>query len=133
LGYMPVNWFAPASAYALVAGRAFADRGIPGSGGRGFIDAALAVLIARRLQSCRPAAGRRGCTFDRLYYFEQGFAKGRLATGAVVGMILRAPRAAMTRPAYHRSLVHLIDCTGSTGFDSILGELTEVLSRVPFA
>lgn len=120
-GYMPVNWFAPASAYALDPARA--------SG-------------VRELQELVAAFHRRGIAVvldvvfnhvgvpahllhvDKLYYFEQD-AAGRLANWSGCGNDVRA-NAAMARRLIIDSCLHLIETYGVDGFRFDLAELLGV-------
>lgn len=120
-GYMPVNWFAPASAYALNAERA--------SG-------------VRELQALVAACHRRGIAvildvvfnhvgepahlmaIDRLYYFEQDGA-GQLANWSGCGNDLRAS-AAMAKRMIIDACRHLIEAYGVDGFRFDLAELLGV-------
>lgn len=120
-GYMPVNWFAPASAYALNAEHA--------SG-------------VRELQALVAACHRRGLAvildvvfnhvgvpphlmaIDRLYYFEQDEA-GRLANWSGCGNDVRAS-AAMAQRLIIDSCRHLIEAYGIDGFRFDLAELLGV-------
>ncbi|MFI5356572.1 MAG: glycoside hydrolase family 1 [Opitutales bacterium] len=129
-GYMPVNWFAPASAYAL--------------------DPAKASGVAE-LQALVAAFHRRGMAvlldvvfnhvgepphlmyLDRLYYFEQD-ANGRLANWSGCGNDLRA-HAAMARRLIIDACTHLIETYGVDGFRFDLAELlgVDVLREVEAA
>ena len=129
-GYMPVNWFAPASAYALVAERAsqigeFQDL-VAAFHRRG-----LAVLID--VVYNHVGLPPHLMHVDRLYYFEQD-REGRLANWSGCGNDLRA-RAAMSRRLIIDSLVHLIEVYGVDGFRFDLGELigVEVLREIEVA
>ncbi|WP_255558647.1 alpha-amylase family glycosyl hydrolase [Horticoccus luteus] len=129
-GYMTVNWFAPASAYALNAERA--------SG-------------VRELQALVAACHRRGIAvlldvvfnhvgvpphlmaIDRRYYFEQDEA-GRLTNWSGCGNDLRAS-AAMAQRLIIDSCRHLIEAYGVDGFRFDLAELlgVEVLRAIETA
>ncbi len=120
-GYMPVNWFSPASAYSLAPERA--------SG-------------VHELQALVAAFHRRGIAvvldvvfnhvgepahllfIDKLYYFEQDPA-GRLANWSGCGNDLRAA-AAMARRLIIDSCLHLIEVYGVDGFRFDLAELLGV-------
>jgi pullulanase len=120
-GYMPVNWFAPASAYALDPARA--------SG-------------VHELQALVAAFHRRGIAvvldvvfnhvgvpahllaIDKLYYFEQD-AAGRLANWSGCGNDVRAS-AAMARRLIIDSCLHFIETFGVDGFRFDLAELLGV-------
>ena len=129
-GYMPVNWFAPASGYGL---------------------APAAASPVRELQELVAAFHRRGMAvlldvvynhvgvpphlmaIDRLYYFEQDGA-GTLANWSACGNDLRAS-AAMARRLIIDSLVHLVELYGVDGFRFDLAELLgpEVLREIEAA
>ena len=120
-GYMTVNWFAPASSYALAPERA---------------------SQIRELQEVVTAFHRRGMAVlfdvvynhvglpphlmqvDKLYYFEQDSA-GTLTNWSGCGNDLR-PRAAMARRLIIDSLTHLIEVYGADGFRLDLAELIGV-------
>ena len=117
-GYMPVNWFAPASSYGT---------------------APAAASGVRELQELVAAFHRRGMAvlldvvynhvglpphlmaIDRLYYFEQDGA-GVLANWSACGNDLRAS-AAMARRLIIDSLVHQLEVYGVDGFRFDLAEL----------
>lgn len=117
-GYMPVNWFAPASNYALAPERAsqiaefqelvaaFHQRG-------------LAVLIDV-VYNHVGLPGHLG-NIDKLYYFEQDRA-GNLANWSGCGNDFRT-RSAMARRLVLDSLTHLIEVYGVDGFRFDLAEL----------
>jgi pullulanase len=129
-GYMPVNWFAPASAYGL---------------------APAAASPVRELQELVAAFHRRGMAvlldvvynhvglpphlqfIDKLYYFEQD-REGTLANWSACGNDLRA-RAAMARRLIIDSLTHLLEGFGVDGFRFDLAELLgpEVLREIEAA
>ena len=129
-GYMPVNWFAPASQYALAPEQA---------------------SQVRELQELVAAFHRRGLAVlfdvvynhvgvpphlmhvDKLYYFEQDGA-GNLANWSACGNDLRAG-AAMARRLIIDSLTHLIEVYGADGFRFDLAELlgVEVLREIEAA
>jgi pullulanase/glycogen debranching enzyme len=120
-GYMPVNWFAPASAYALAPEQA--------SG-------------VHELQALVAAFHRRGIAvvldvvfnhvgvpahllfIDKLYYFEQD-ATERLANWSGCGNDVR-PAAAMARRLIIDSCLHLMAAYGVDGFRFDLAELVGV-------
>jgi pullulanase/glycogen debranching enzyme len=120
-GYMPANWFAPASNFALAPERA---------------------SQVRELQELVAAFHRRGLAvlfdvvynhaglplhlmaIDKLYYFEQDGA-GKLADWSACGNDLRT-RAAMVRRLIIDSLTHLIETYGADGFRFDLAELIGV-------
>ena len=126
-GYMPVNWFAPSSAYSAAPTRA--------SG-------------VRELQELVAAFHRRGMAvildvvynhvgepahllfIDKLYYFELGD-DGSLANWSGCGNDLRA-RSAMARRLITDSCLHLLEVYGVDGFRFDLAELVgiEVLREV---
>ena len=129
-GYMPVNWFAPASAYAIE----------PERGSQ-----------VREFQQLVAAFHRRGMAvlldvvynhvglpphlmhIDRLYYFEQD-GTGRLANWSGCGNDVRA-RAAMAKRLIIDSLTHLVEVYGVDGFRFDLAELLglEVLREIEAA
>ena len=129
-GYMPVNWFAPASAYAL--------------------DPARASQV-RELQELVAAFHRRGLAVlldvvynhvglpphlmhvDKLYYFEQDGA-GVLAQWSGCGNDIRA-HAGMARRLMLDSLTHLLEVYGVDGFRFDLAELlgVDVLREIEVA
>ncbi|MDD2762430.1 MAG: alpha-amylase family glycosyl hydrolase [Opitutaceae bacterium] len=129
-GYMPVNWFAPASSYALAPEKA---------------------SQVRELQELVTAFHRRGMAVlldvvynhvgvpphlmqvDKLYYFEQDGA-GHLANWSACGNDLRT-RAAMARRLIVDSLTHYIEVYGVDGFRLDLAELLgmEVLREIEIA
>ncbi|MFA5057682.1 MAG: alpha-amylase family glycosyl hydrolase [Opitutaceae bacterium] len=126
-GYMPVNWFAPASNYALAPEKA---------------------SQVRELQELVAAFHRRGMAvlldvvynhvgvpphlmhIDKLYYFEQDNA-GHLANWSACGNDLRT-QAAMTRRLMVDSLTHYLEVYGVDGFRLDLAELigVEVLREI---
>ena len=129
-GYMPVNWFAPASSYALAPEQA---------------------SQVRELQELVAAFHRRGLAvlfdvvynhaglpphlmcIDKLYCFEQDGA-GNLANWSACGNDVRT-RAAMVRRLIIDSLTHLIEVYGADGFRFDLAELigVEVLREIETA
>lgn len=129
-GYMTVNWFAPASSYALAPERA---------------------SQIRELQEVVAAFHRRGMAVlfdvvynhvgvpphlmhvDKLYYFRQD-AGGALANWSGCGNDVRS-RAAMARRLIIDSLTHLIEVYGADGFRFDLAELigVEVLREIETA
>lgn len=129
-GYMPANWFAPASSYALAPERA---------------------SQVRELQELVAAFHRRGMavlfdvvynhagqplhlmSIDKLYYFEQDGA-GNLADWSACGNDVRT-RAAMVRRLIIDSLTHFIEVYGADGFRFDLAELigVEVLREIETA
>jgi pullulanase/glycogen debranching enzyme len=129
-GYMPVSWFAPASAYALAPAEA---------------------SQVRELQELVAAFHRRGLAvlldvvynhvglpphlmhIDKLYYFEQDGA-GTLAQWSGCGNDVRA-HAAMARRLLLDSLTHLLEVYGVDGFRFDLAELLgpDVLREIEVA
>jgi pullulanase len=129
-GYMPVNWFAPASSYALAPERA--------SQIREFQD--LVAAFHRRgmavlLDVVYNHIGLPGHLerIDKLYYFEQDRG-GNLANWSGCGNDLRAG-AAMSRRLIVDSLTHLVEVYGVDGFRFDLAELLgiEVLRDIEAA
>jgi pullulanase/glycogen debranching enzyme len=129
-GYMPVNWFAPSSSYALAPERAsqigeFQDL-VAAFHRRG-----LAVL----LDVVYNHVGLPGHLehIDKLYYFEQDRA-GNLINWSGCGNDLRT-RSAMARRLIVDSLTHLIEVYGVDGFRFDLAELlgVEVLREIETA
>jgi pullulanase/glycogen debranching enzyme len=117
-GYMPVNWFAPASSYALAPERA--------SQIREFQD--LVAAFHRRgmavlLDVVYNHIGLPGHLerIDKLYYFEQD-REGSLTNWSGCGNDLRAG-AAMARRLIIDSLTNLIEVYGVDGFRFDLAEL----------
>ena len=129
-GYMPVNWFAPASGYALAAERA-SQIGELQDLVAAFHRRGLAVLID--VVYNHVGLPPHLMHVDRLYYFEQD-REGRLANWSGCGNDLRA-RAAMSRRLIIDSLIHLIEVYGVDGFRFDLGELigVEVLREIEVA
>jgi pullulanase/glycogen debranching enzyme len=129
-GYMPVNWFAPASNYALAPERASQIRELQDLVAA-FHQRGLAVL----LDVVYNHVGVPGhlAQIDKLYYFEQD-SGGALANWSGCGNDLRA-RAAMARRLIIDSLTHLIEVYGVDGFRFDLGELlgVEVLRDIELA
>ena len=129
-GYMPVNWFAPASSYALAPERASQIRELQDLVAA-FHRRGLAVLLDVVYNHVGvPAHLWR---IDKLYYFEQDRA-GNLSNWSGCGNDLRA-RAAMARRLIIDSLTHLIEVYGVDGFRFDLGELlgVEVLRDIELA
>jgi len=129
-GYMPVNWFAPASAYALDPARA--------SGIREFQDLVaafhrrgMAVVLDVVYNHQGVPAGL--VAIDRQYYFEHN-AQGELSNWSGCGNDLRA-HAAMAKRLIIDSCRHMIECFGVDGFRFDLAELlgADVLREVELA
>jgi pullulanase len=129
-GYMPVNWFAPASNYALAPEQASQIRELQDLVAA-FHRRGLAVLVDV-VYNHVGLPGHLG-HIDKLYYFEQDSA-GNLANWSGCGNDLRA-RAAMARRLIVDSLTHLIEVYGVDGFRFDLGELLgiEVLREIELA
>ncbi len=129
-GYMPVNWFAPASHYALAPAKASQVRELQELVAA-FHRRGLAVLFdVVYNHSGVPSALM---AVDKLYYFEQDGA-GNLANWSACGNDLRT-RAAMSRRLIIDSLTHLIEVYGADGFRFDLAELigVEVLREIEAA
>jgi pullulanase/glycogen debranching enzyme len=129
-GYMPVNWFAPASNYALSPERAsqigeFQDL-VAAFHRRG-----LAVLLDV-VYNHIGVPGHLG-QIDKLYYLEQDRA-GNLTNWSGCGNDLRT-RSSMARRLIIESLTHLIEVYGVDGFRFDLAELigVEVLREIETA
>jgi len=117
-GYMSVNWFAPASAYALDPARA------SGIGELQDLVAAfhrrgIAVVLDVVYNHQGVPAGL--AAIDRHYYFEHN-AQGELSNWSGCGNDLRA-HAAMAKRLIIDSCVHMIECFGVDGFRFDLAEL----------
>ncbi len=129
-GYMPVNWFAPASNYALARDGVSQIRELQDLVAA-FHRRALAVLldVVYNHVGLPEHLGR----IDKLYYFEQD-GGGNLSNWSGCGNDLRA-RAAMARRLIIDSLTHLIEVYGVDGFRFDLGELlgVEVLRDIELA
>lgn len=120
-GYMPVNWFAPASAYALQPEKA---------SGVGELQALVAALhrrgIAVVLDVVFNHVGEPAhlMFLDRLYHFEQD-ADGKLANWSGCGNDVRA-HATMTKRLVIDACTHLLTTYGVDGFRFDLAELLGV-------
>jgi len=129
-GYMPVNWFAPASAYALDPARA------SGIGELQDLVAAfhrrgMAVVLDVVYNHQGVPAGL--AAIDRQYYFEHN-AQGELSNWSGCGNDLRA-HAAMAKRLIIDSCRHMIECYGVDGFRFDLAELigADVLREIEIA
>ena len=129
-GYMPVNWFAPASTYALAPERASQIREFQDLVGA-FHRRGLAVLLDV-VYNHVGMPGHLG-HIDKLYYFEQDCG-GNLTNWSGCGNDVRAC-GAMTRRMIIDSLTHLIEVYGVDGFRFDLAELigVEVLREIEAA
>jgi len=129
-GYMPVNWFAPASGYALAPERA-SQIGEMQDLVAAFHRRGLAVLIDVVFNHA--GLPSHLMHVDKLYYFEQD-REGNLANWSGCGNDFRAG-AAMSRRLIIDSLVHLIKRYGIDGFRFDLSELIglEVLREIEAA
>jgi len=120
-GYMPVNWFAPASAYALDPARA--------SGVQEFQELVAAfhrrgMAVVLDVVFNHVGVPAHLLHIDKLYYFEQD-ATGRLANWSGCGNDVRA-NAAMARRLIIDSCLHFIEAYGLDGFRFDLAELLGV-------
>jgi pullulanase len=117
-GYMPTNWFAPASAYALEPERASQVREF-----RELVAAFHRQGMAVILDVVYNHAGEPAhlMFIDKLYHFELGD-DGVLTNWSGCGNDLRC-RSAMTKRLIIDSLVHLIEVYGVDGFRFDLAEL----------
>jgi len=129
-GYMPVNWFAPASAYASDPARAsgigeFQDL-VAAFHRRG-----MAVILDVVYNHQGVPAGL--AVIDRHYYFEHN-AQGELSNWSGCGNDLRA-HAAMAKRLIVDSCRHMIECYGVDGFRFDLAELigADVLREIEVA
>jgi pullulanase/glycogen debranching enzyme len=129
-GYMSVNWFAPASSYALAPERASQIRELQ-EVVAAFHRRGMAVLFD--VVSNHVGVPPHLMRVDKLYYFEQDSA-GTLANWSGCGNDLRS-RAAMARRLIIDSLTHLIEVYGADGFRIDLAELigVEVLREIETA
>jgi pullulanase/glycogen debranching enzyme len=129
-GYMPVNWFAPSSSYALAPEQGSQIREFQDLVGA-FHRRGLAVLLDV-VYNHVGLPGHLG-RIDKLYYFEQD-REGSLTNWSGCGNDLRA-RAAMARRLIVDSLTHLVEAYGVDGFRFDLGELlgVEVLREIEAA
>lgn len=129
-GYMPTNWFAPASAYASDAARASQVHEF-----RELVAAIHRQGMAVILDVVYNHAGEPAhlMFIDKLYYFELGD-DGSLSNWSGCGNDLRC-RSAMTKRLIIDSLVHLIEVYGVDGFRFDLAELigAGVLSEIEAA
>lgn len=117
-GYMPANWFAPASAYALEPQRASQVREF-----QELVAACHRQGLAVILDVVYNHAGDPAHLLfvDKQYYFELGD-DGALSNWSGCGNDLRC-RSAMTKRLIVDSLVHLIEAYGVDGFRFDLAEL----------
>ncbi len=129
-GYMPVSWFAPASAYALAPGQA-SQMGELQELVAAFHRRGMAVLLDVVYNHVGPPLHLM--QIDKLYYFEQDGA-GKLAEWSGCGNDVRT-HAAMARRLITDSLVHLVETYGVDGFRFDLAELigVEVLREIEAA
>lgn len=120
-GYMPVNWFAPASAYALQPAKA---------SGVAELQALVAAFHRRGMAVVLDVVfNHQGepahlLFIDKHYYFEQD-ADGKLANWSGCGNDLRA-HAAMARRLIIDACRHLVETYGVDGFRFDLAELLGV-------
>jgi len=129
-GYMPVNWFAPASAYALDPARA---------SGIGELQDLVAAFHRRGMAVVLDVVyNHQGVpaglvAIDRHYYFEHN-AQGELSNWSGCGNDLRA-HAAMAKRLIIDSCRHMIECFGVDGFRFDLAELigADVLREIEVA
>lgn len=133
-GYMPANWFAPASAYALEPARASQVKEF-----QELVAACHREGLAVILDVVYNHAGEPAhlLFIDKHYYFELGD-DGALSNWSGCGNDLRC-RSAMTKRLIVDSLVHLIEVYGVDGFRfdlaeligaGVLGEIEAELKRV---
>jgi len=129
-GYMSVNWFAPASAYALDPARASGIRELQDLV-TAFHRRGMAVVLDVVYNHQGVPAGL--ATIDRQYYFEHN-AQGELSNWSGCGNDLRA-HAAMAKRLIIDSCRHMIECFGVDGFRFDLAELlgADVLREVEIA
>lgn len=129
-GYMPVNWFAPSSAYALDPARASQVKEFQELVAA-FHRRGLAVLLDVVYNHVGVPAHL--LAIDKLYYFEQD-ATGALANWSGCGNDTRC-RAAMLKRLIIDSLTHLIEVYGVDGFRFDLAELigADVLREIEAA
>lgn len=129
-GYMPVNYFAPSSAYATAPAQASGVRELQELV-RAFHRRGMAVVLDVVYNHVGEPAHLQ--FIDRRYYFEQD-AMGRLANWSGCGNDLRA-RSAMARRLIIDSCLHLMAAYGVDGFRFDLAELlgVEVLRDVEAA
>lgn len=117
-GYMPANWFAPASAYGLEPERASQVREFQELVAA-FHRQGMAVILDVVYNHAGDPAHLM--FVDKLYYFELGD-DGTLTNWSGCGNDLRC-RSAMTKRLIVDSLVHLIEVYGVDGFRFDLAEL----------
>ncbi len=129
-GYMPVNYFAPSSAYATDPAKASGVRELQELV-RAFHRRGMAVILDVVYNHVGEPAHLQ--SIDRRYYFEQD-ATGRLANWSGCGNDLRA-RSAMARRLIVDSCLHLVETYGVDGFRFDLAELlgVEVLRDIEAA
>jgi pullulanase/glycogen debranching enzyme len=129
-GYMPVNWFAPTSSYALAPERASQIRELQ-EVVAAFHRRGMAVLFD--VVYNHVGVPQHLMSVDKLYYFAQDSA-GILSNWSGCGNDLR-PSAAMVRRLIIDSLTHLIEVYGADGFRFDLAELigVEVLREIETA
>ncbi|KXU37357.1 hypothetical protein AXK11_02630 [Cephaloticoccus primus] len=129
-GYMPVNWFAPASAYALEPERASGIAELQALVAA-FHRRGIAVILDVVYNHQGEPAGL--ISIDRQYYFELD-AEGQLSNWSGCGNDLRA-HAAMAKRLIIDSCRHFIECYGVDGFRFDLAELLgiEVLRDIEAA
>lgn len=129
-GYMPTNWFAPASSFALMPTEASQVKEF-----QELVAAFHARGMAVILDVVYNHAGEPAhlMFIDKLYYFELGD-DGKLTNWSGCGNDLRC-RSAMTKRLIIDSLVHLIEVYGVDGFRFDLAELigAGVLSEIETA
>lgn len=117
-GYMPVNWFSPASGYALDPARA-SGVGELQELVKAFHHRGMAVVLDVVYNHVGVPAHLR--FIDKLYYFEQD-AAGELSNWSGCGNDVRA-HAAMAKRLIIDSCIHLIETYGVDGFRFDLAEL----------
>jgi len=129
-GYMTVNWFAPASAYALDPVRASGIRELQDLVAA-FHRRGIAVVLDVVYNHQGVPAGL--AAIDRQYYFEHN-AQGELSNWSGCGNDLRA-HAAMAKRLIIDSCRHMMECFGVDGFRFDLAELlgADVLREVELA
>jgi|GEM_PF-85245 len=129
-GYMTVNWFAPASAYALDPARASGIAELQALVAA-FHRRGIAVILDVVYNHQGEPAGLT--LIDREYYFEHN-ADGELSNWSGCGNDIRA-RSAMAKRLIIDSCRHMIECFGVDGFRFDLAELlgAEVLREIELA
>lgn len=129
-GYMPVNWFAPASAFSLAPEKASGIRELQALVAA-FHQRGIAVVLDVVYNHVGEPAHL--LFIDKLYYFEQD-AAGQLANWSGCGNDTRA-NAAMMRRLIIDSCLHLIEAFGVDGFRFDLAELlgVEALQEIEVA